>query len=235
MHKTNRQWRLARHPDGVPTPDVWILDEGPVPEPGPNEILVQAQYLDISPYMRGKINPVKSHYGTGVLPGDVMIGGAIGEVVRSNAGAYRPGDIVVSDFDFGWQDFAVLGPEKLRRVDTSLAPAECWLDALGVNGVTAYLGLFDAASFRAGDTVAVSAAAGSVGQIVGQLVKIAGGRAIAVTSTSEKLAWCRELGYDDGIAYRETGDLASAISELCPSGVDVYFDNAAGDVLDAVL
>jgi NADPH-dependent curcumin reductase CurA len=196
---------------------------------------VQAQYLDISPYMRGKINPVKSHYGTGVRPGDVMIGGAVGEVVSSNADGFSSGDIVVSDFDFGWQDFAILGPDKLRRVDTDLAPGECWLDALGVNGVTAYFGLFDAAAMRSGDTVVISAAAGSVGQIAGQLAKIAGGRAIAVTSTAEKVAWCRELGFDDGVAYRETDALVASIAEICPNGVDVYFDNTAGEILDAVL
>ncbi len=235
MRKTNRQWRLARHPDGLPTPDIWTLSEGPVPEPGPSEILVQARYLDISPYMRGKINPVKSHYGTGVKPGDVMIGGAIGDVVCSNADEFSPGDMVVSDFEFGWQDYAVLGPNKLRRVDIGLAPAECWLDALGVNGVTAYLGLFDAASMRPGDTVVISAAAGSVGQIAGQLAKIAGGRAIAVTSTSEKVAWCRELGFDAGVAYRETDDLIRSVAEACPRGVDVYIDNTAGEILDAVL
>jgi NADPH-dependent curcumin reductase CurA len=234
MRNTNRQWKLARYPQGMPEVDDWVLDEGPVPEPGPGELLLGARFLDVAPYMRGRINPAKN-YAAGVTPGDVMIGGAVSEVLRSNAHGYAPGDLVVCDFEFGWQDYAVLDPSRLRRVDTALAPAECWLDVLGLNGVTAYFGLFDAASMRPGDTVVVSAASGSVGQIVGQLTKIAGGRAIAVTSTSDKLEWCRELGFDDGIAYRETDDLAGALGTVCPDGLDVYFDNTVGPNLDAAL
>lgn len=234
MRNINRQWKLARYPDGMPSADDWVLEESPVPDPGPGELLVAARFLDVAPYMRGRISPSKN-YAAGVNPGDVMIGGAVGEVVRSNAQGYAAGDLVVTDFDFGWQDYAVLDPAALRKVDTSLAPAECWLDVLGLNGITAYFGLFEAASMRAGDTVVVSAASGSVGQIVGQLAQLAGGRAIAVTSTAEKLAWCRELGFGGGVAYRETDDLPSALAALCPGGVDVYFDNTAGPITDAVL
>jgi NADPH-dependent curcumin reductase CurA len=234
MRNTNRQWKLARYPEGMPEAGDWTLDEGPVPEPGPGEMLLASRYLDVAPYMRGRISPQKN-YAAGVSPGDVMIGGAIAEVVRSDVDGFAPGDLVVSDFDFGWQDFSVLPPSKVRRIDTTLAAPECWLDVLGLNGITAYFGLFGAASMQPGDTVVVSAASGSVGQIVGQLTKIAGGRAIAVASTAEKIAACRELGYDDGIAYRDTDDLAAALRERCPGGVDVYFDNTAGPILDAVL
>ena len=234
MRNTNRQWRLARYPEGLPRPDDWTLTEAPVPEPGPGELLLAARFLDVAPYMRGRISPSRN-YAAGVAPGEVMIGGGVGEVVRSNAEGFAPGDLVVSDFDFGWQDYAVLRPAAVRRVDTALAPPECWLDVLGLNGITAYFGLLEAASMRAGDTVVVSAASGSVGQIVGQLAKIAGGRAIAVASTGDKVAACRELGFDDGIAYRETDDLAAALGRACPDGVDVYFDNTVGPILDAVL
>ena len=234
MRNTNRQWRLARFPQGMPSVDDWTLEEGPVPEPGPGELLLQSRFLDVAPYMRGRISPSKN-YAAGVGIGDVMIGGAVAEVVRSNVESYAAGDLVVTDFDFGWQDFRVLRPSKLRRVDTTLAPPECWLDVLGLNGLTAYFGLFGAASMRAGDTVVVSAASGSVGQIVGQLAKIAGGRAIAVTSSADKLAGCVEMGFDDGVAYRDSDDLASAIAAVCPDGVDVYFDNTVGPILDAVL
>lgn len=234
MRNTNRQWRLARYPQGMPRPDDWELAEGPVPEPGPGEMLLAARYLDVAPYMRGRISPSRN-YVAGVAPGDVMIGGGVGEVVRSNAEGFSPGELVVSDFDFGWQDFAVLRPSSVRKVDPALAPPECWLDVLGLNGITAYFGLFDAASMRAGDTVVVSAAGGSVGQIVGQLAVLAGGRAVAVASSAEKVAWCRELGFDAGVAYRETGDLAAALGEACPDGIDVYFDNTVGPILDAVL
>jgi len=234
MRDTNRQWKLARYPQGMPQPGDWVLEEGPVPQPGPGQVLLASRFLDVAPYMRGRISPQKN-YAAGVRPGDVMIGGAVAEVVRSEVDGYAPGDLVVSDFDFGWQDYAVLAPAKLRRVDTAVAAPECWLDVLGLNGITAYFGLFAAASMRAGDTVVVSAASGSVGQLVGQLTKIGGGRAIAVASTPDKIAACRELGFDDGIAYRETDDLAGALRRACPGGVDVYFDNTAGPILDAVL
>jgi len=234
MRNVNRQWKLARYPEGMPRADDWVLEDGPVPEPRPGQMLLASRFLDVAPYMRGRISPQKN-YAAGVSPGDVMIGGAVAEVVRSEVDGYTPGDLVVSDFDFGWQDYAVLEPSKLRRVDTSLAPPQCWLDVLGLNGITAYFGLFDAAAMRPGDTVVVSAASGSVGQLVGQLAKIAGGKAIAVASTADKIAACRELGFDGGVAYRDTEDLAGALRAACPGGIDVYFDNTVGPILDAVL
>lgn len=234
MRNTNRQWKLARYPEGLPKPDDWVLEEGPVPEPGPGQMLLAARFLDVAPYMRGRISPAKN-YAAGVSPGELMLGGGIGEVVRSNAPGFAPGDLVVSDFDFGWQDYAVLTPARVRRIDTALAPPECWLDVLGLNGITAYFGLLEAASMRAGDSVVVSAASGSVGQIVGQLAKIAGGRVVAITSTADKAEWCTKLGFDDAIAYREVDDLPAALAAACPGGVDVYFDNTVGPILDAVL
>jgi NADPH-dependent curcumin reductase CurA len=142
---------------------------------------------------------------------------------------------LVTDFGFGWQDYAVLRPEACRRVDTALAPPEAWLDVLGLNGVTAWFALFETGRVRPGDTVLVSAAAGSVGQLAGQLAALAGARPLAVASTAEKLAWCRQCGYADGIAHREEADLAAAIRRLAPSGVDLYLDNTAGPIHDAVL
>lgn len=234
MADTNRQWRLAAYPVGMPKQSDWTLAEGPVPEPGPGEMLIRALYLDVAPYMRGRISPQKN-YAAGVAPGDVMLGGAVGQVVASNSDRFRPGDVVVSDFGFGWQDYAVLGPEDVRAVDEEVAPLPCWLDVLGLNGLTAYFGLFEVGMAKPGDTVLVSAAAGSVGQIVGQLCRLAGCRPIAVTSTQAKLAACRELGFADGVAYREESDLCGAVARVCPRGVDVFFDNTAGPIHDAVL
>ena len=105
MRSTNRQWKLVRYPEGMPSADDWVLEEGPVPEPGPGEMLLVSKFLDVAPYMRGRISPSKN-YAAGVRPGDVMIGGAVAEVVHSNAEGFSPGDLVVSDFDFGWQDYA---------------------------------------------------------------------------------------------------------------------------------
>ena len=234
MTKLNRQWRLASYPDGMPVEDNWAMAEAPVPEPGAGEMLVRAIYLDVAPYMRGRISPQKN-YAAGVSPGDVMVGGGIGEVVRSNSKDYKAGDIVVTDHTFGWQEHALVRPAGCRRVDRELAPLPYWLDALGMNGMTAYFALYDCAAARPGDTVFISAAAGSVGQIAGQLAKLAGCRAVGVTSSPAKAAWCREIGYDQVIDYRAEPDLAAAIARACPRGVDVYIDNTAGPIYDAVV
>src|SRR5215831_6402474 len=210
----NRQWRLASYPDGMPVEGNWSLAE--------------------APYMRGRISPQKN-YAAGVSPGDLMIGGGIGEVLRSNSREYKPGDIVVTDHSFGWQEHALVRPASCRRVEGQLAPLPYWLDALGMNGMTAYFALYDCAAARPGDTVFVSAAAGSVGQIAGQLAKVAGCRAVGITSSPRKAAWCREIGYDEVIDYRAETDLVAAVARACPRGVDVFIDNTAGPIHDAVV
>jgi NADPH-dependent curcumin reductase CurA len=231
---TNRQWRLASYPDGMPAPEHWTLSDAPIADPGPNELLARAIYLDVAPYMRGRISPQKN-YAPGVKPGDVMIGGGIGEVIRSNAKQYQPGDIVVTDHGFGWQQYSVMHPGAVRKVDPELAPLPYWLDALGLNGMTAYFALLDAGRMRAGDTVVVSAAAGSVGQIAGQLAKLGGARAVGITSTAEKAAWCREAGYAEVIEYRDEPDLPAAVTNVCPTGVNVFIDNTGGPIHDAIM
>src|SRR6185503_21063992 len=167
---THRQWRLASYPDRMPLEANWSLADARVPEPGPDEMLARAIYLDVAPYMRGRISPQKN-YAAGVGPGDVMIGGGIGEVLRSNARDWKAGDIVVTDHSFGWQEQSLLRPASCRRVDPQIAPLPYWLDALGMNGMTAYFALYDCTAARPGDTVVISAAAGSVGQIAGQLAR----------------------------------------------------------------
>jgi NADPH-dependent curcumin reductase CurA len=230
----NRQWRLAAYPEGMPEESAWTLSEAPVPEPGPDQILARAIYLDVAPYMRGRISPQKN-YAPGVKIGDVMVGGGIGEVVRSNSKQYRAGDIVVTDHSFGWQQFGVLNPTRVRKVDRQLVPLPYWLDVLGLNGMTAYFALLDAAQLKAGETVVISAAAGSVGQIAGQLARIAGARAIGITSSPQKAAWCREGGYADAIDYRAESKLDEAVAKACPQGVDVFIDNTGGPIHDAVM
>ena len=234
MNSTNRQWKLVSYPTGMPTESNWAMSESPIPEPSSGSMLVRAIYLDVAPYMRGRISSQKN-YTAGVSPGELMVGGAIGQVVSSNTPAYQSGQIVVTGHTFGWQEFAVVEPSDVRLVDLDIAPLPCWLDFLGMNGLTAYFGLLQAAEMKAGDTVVISAAAGSVGQIAGQIAKISGGRVIAITSSKKKLGWCRQLGYDDGVNYQTETDLAAAIARVCPDGVDVYFDNTAGIIHDAVM
>jgi len=234
MRVANEQWRLISYPEGMPSPENWTFSEGAVPEPGPNELLARAIFLDVAPYMRGRISPQKN-YAPAVKLGDVMIGGGIGEVIGSNAKQYEPGDIVVTDHGFGWQRYSVMHSGSVRKVDRKLAPLPYWLDALGLNGMTAYFALLDAARMRAGDTVVVSAAAGSVGQIAGQVAKLGGARAVGITSTAEKAAWCREAGYADVIEYRDESDLRAAVARACPGGVDVFIDNTGGAIHDAVM
>ena len=233
MNKANRQWRLANYPDGMPTEDNWIMSKSSIPEPGENEVVAEAIYLDVAPYMRGRISPQKN-YTSGVGLGDLMVGGAIGQVVNSNVVDYPVGQLIVTG-NFGWQEYAVLKPNEMRKVDTEIAPLPCWFDFMGTNGITAYFGLIEVGSMKVGDTVVISAAAGSVGQIAGQIAKLSGCRAIAITSSEEKLAWCQKIGYDDGINYKTESNLIDAITRVCPNGVDLYFDNTAGPIHDAVM
>ena len=233
MNKANRQWRLANYPDGMPTEDNWIMSKSSIPEPGENEVVAEAIYLDVAPYMRGRISPQKN-YTSGVGLGDLMVGGAIGQVVNSNVVDYPVGQLIVTG-NFGWQEYAALKPNEMRKVDTEIAPLPCWFDFMGTNGITAYFGLIEVGSMKVGDTVVISAAAGSVGQIAGQIAKLSGCRAIAITSSEEKLAWCQKIGYDDGINYKTEPNLVDAITRVCPNGVDLYFDNTAGPIHDAVM
>ncbi len=230
----NRQWRLVSFPSGRPETSNWELVETEAPQVAPGHLLVKALYLDVAPYMRGRISPQRN-YAAGVGLGEVMVGGAIGRVLESRSAGFAPGDLVVTDFAFGWQEYALLSPRDVRRIDPDLAPLPYWLDLFGLNGLTAYFALFAAGAMKAGDTVLISAAAGSVGQISGQLAKIAGCRAIAVTSSPEKAAWCREIGYDAVVDYRAAADLHAAVAQACPQGVDVFLDNTAGRIHDAAM
>lgn len=230
----NKQWRLAKFPTGLPQVTDWTLSESDMPTPQHGQLLVRAIYLDVAPYMRGRISP-QQNYAAGVSPGDVMVGGAIGEVIKSETAEFSPGDLVVTDFAFGWQEYAVLSPASVRRIVPGLAPLPYWLDAFGLNGLTAYFSLFEAAQLRAGDTVAISAAAGSVGQTAGQLAQLANAQALAFTSTDEKAKLCTARGYAHVINYRTTNHLEEAVRAACPQGVDVFIDNTGGIIHDAVM
>jgi NADPH-dependent curcumin reductase CurA len=187
--------------------------------------------------MRGRMSP-SANYTKGVAIGEVMQGGGVGEVVASNHPAWKVGEIAES-MGFGWQEWSVLtpelGPPGVNKIDPKLAPIESSLSWLGMPGLTAYFGLLDVGRPRPGETVVVSAASGAVGQLVGQIAKLAGCRAAAIAGSEDKLQWCREIGFDAAINYKKGTDLTATVKEACPKGVDVFFDNTGGPIHDAVM
>jgi len=234
----NRRWLLASYPEGMPAPDNWIMDTQPVPDPGPSQILIKSKWLSVDPYMRGRISRATG-YTKGVAIREVMQGGGVGEVMASNHPAWKVGDIAES-MSVGWQEWSVLtpdvvGPAGVNKIDPKLAPIESSLSWLGMPGITAYFGLLDVGRPKPGDTVVVSAASGAVGQLVGQIAKLAGCRAVAIAGDDNKLQWCREIGFDAAINYKKSADLTAAVKDACPTGVDVFFDNTAGPIHDAVM
>ncbi len=239
MSDINHAWVLASHPDGMPATTDWRLKETPRPSPEDGQVLARAIYLSVDPYMRGRISKA-SNYAAGVSIGEVMHGGAVAEIVESRHPDWKEGDLIET-MGFGWQEWAVLDPETqgtngLRRVDPSLGPIHAYLSYLGMPGITAWIAMDTIGRTKAGETVLVSAASGAVGQVVGQIAKDKGARAVALASSAEKLAWCRDIGFDEGINYRERADdLPAAIKQACPDGIDVFFDNTAGPIHDAAM
>ena len=231
--QTHRRIVLARRPSGEPAATDFRIEEVPVPEPCPREVLVRGVYLSLDPYMRGRMRAGAS-YAAPVAIGAVMTGGAVGEVVKSNHPDFAVGDIV--EDMLGWQEYA-LGPgPAMRRVDPSIAPISTANGVLGMPGLTAYFGLFEVGQPRPGDTVVVSAASGAVGQLVGQLARIAGCRAVGIAGGPKKCAFVTDvLGFDACLDYKAEADLAGAVKAACPDGVDLYFDNVGGTVSDAVI
>jgi NADPH-dependent curcumin reductase len=232
MSIVNRQFRLAARPVGLPKRSDWNLTEEPLPEPGEGEFLVKALYISLDPAMRGWMNEGRS-YIPPVGIGEVMRAGAIGRVVASKHKDYAIGDCVYSHF--GVQEYALSKGQGATKVDPRLAPLPVYLGALGMPGMTAYFGLFDIGKPEPGQIVVVSGAAGAVGMVVGQLAKIHGCRVVGIAGGADKCRYLvAELGFDAAIDYKGE-DVRKALREHCPKGLDVYFDNVGGDILDAAL
>lgn len=231
MTDTNRQFVLARHPDGELLESDFKWQEGPIPEPGPGEVLTRTLYLSLDPANRSWINKGGS-YRDPVVPGQVMPGFTISRVVASRYSGLDAGDIVESES--GWQDFACLRGDDLYRLDAD-APLELWMNVLGLTGKTAYFGLLDIGQPQVGETVVVSGAAGATGSVAGQIAKIKGCRVIGIAGSQEKCDWVRnDLGFDEAIDYKRQ-DMAEGLRAACPDGIDIYFDNVGGATLQAAL
>jgi NADPH-dependent curcumin reductase CurA len=229
----NRQVRLRSRPSGIPQAEHFEIVEQPVPEPRDGQFLVRNDFLSVDPAMRGWVSAV-ANYSQPVGIGEVMRSFAAGVVVASRHPAYAVGERVMGLL--GWQEYAVSdGSAITRKVKETDLPLSASLGILGLNGVTAYFALFDVGQPRAGDTVVVSTAAGAVGATVGQIAKLAGCRTVGIAGGATKTALCRdEFGYDAAIDYKGA-DLDAALDAACPRGIDVYFDNTAGAISDAVL
>ncbi|GAB5382561.1 MAG: NADP-dependent oxidoreductase [Aliiglaciecola sp.] len=228
----SRQFLLAKRPIGTPTAENWDYVETELPSLAENQVKVKVLYISLDPAMRGWMNEGKS-YIPPVGIGEVMRAGGVGEVLESTDPNFKPGDYVYGGF--GVCDYAVLPTQGIHKVDPNLAPLERYLGVLGMPGMTAYFGILDTGQPKEGETVVVSGAAGAVGTVVGQIAKIKGCRVVGIAGGEDK---CRylvdELGFDAAIDYKNS-DVKKGLKEHCPDGVDVFFDNVGGDILDDVL
>jgi NADPH-dependent curcumin reductase CurA len=224
-----RAWHLKSRPQGTPTDDNFELKGVELPPLGDGMIRVRNHWLSVDPYMRGRMNDVKS-YVPPFQVGEPMDGGAVGEVIESKAQGFQPGDLV--QHMAGWRDEAVVDARTANKLPNLGAPPEQYLGVLGVTGMTAYFGLLDAASAKQGDIVFVSAAAGAVGSVVVQVAKAKGMTVIGSAGGPEKCEFVRSLGADHVIDYK-AGPILKSLAAAAPDGIDVYFDNVGGDHLDA--
>ncbi|MBD2525295.1 NADP-dependent oxidoreductase [Nostoc sp. FACHB-133] len=228
----NKQIILKSRPVGEPKESDFALVETPTPEPGEGEILSRTIYLSLDPYMRGRISAGES-YAASVDLNSAIVGGTVSQVIKSNHPQFQVGDFVLSNN--GWQTYAVSKGETLRKLDPTQAPLSYSLGVLGMPGLTAYAALLDIGQPKEGETVVVSAASGAVGAVAGQIAKIKGARVVGIVGSDDKRDYIvKELGFDVGI-NRKTQELDSALKEAAPNGIDVYYDNTAGVILETVL
>ena len=231
--RTNTRIILARRPEGMPVDEDFAIEKVPAPTPGPNGLLLKTLWLSLDPYMRGRMSNRKS-YAEPLQIGEVITGGVVAQVAESNHPDWKVGELVTNMS--GWQQYAVAEPGQYRlfRVDPDNAPIQTAVGVTGMPGQTAYFGLLRVGRPQPGETVVVSAASGAVGATVGQIAKIKGCRVVGVAGGPEKCAWCTdELGFDACVDYKSPS-FAENLKAACPDGVDVYFENVGGAVLEAV-
>jgi NADPH-dependent curcumin reductase CurA len=227
----NLQVLLASRPTGWVEESNFRIVRNPIPKPAPGQLLVKIHWLSLDPYMRGRMSTAKS-YTKGVEIGEVMVGGTVGEVMESGNAKFAVGDYVVGSL--GWQQYAASDGEGLMKVDPNLVPLSCYLGCVGMPGGTAWIGLLEHCKPIAGETVVVSAASGAVGSVVGQLAKMQGCRAVGIAGGRQKCDYVvKELGFDACVDYK-AGNLYEDLKAACPSGIDCYFENVGGEVMDTV-
>ena len=232
MPEQNRQFIFASRPVGYPKETDFNLVSSPIPTPGDGEVLIHTCYLSVDPYMRGRMRQAKS-YAASLEIGDVVLGGTVGQVIKSNHPNFHEGDIVKAYL--GWQEYGVGAGDAIQKVNPSLAPISTALGVLGMPGLTAYFGLLEVGQLKDGEHVLVSGAAGAVGSTAGQIAKIKGCRVVGVAGTDEKVNHVvNDLGFDDAFNYNSVTDYDAKLQDVCPGGIDVYFDNTGGPVTDAV-
>ncbi|GIJ12472.1 NADP-dependent oxidoreductase [Micromonospora andamanensis] len=229
---TNREIQLASRPQGWPTEDNFRLVTAEVPTPGPGQLLVRNKYMSVDPYMRGRMNDMRSYVPPFALDAP-LDGGAVGEVVGGEVDGFAPGDIVLHGL--GWRDYALVEAKAARKVEPGLAPVTAYLGVLGMTGLTAYAGLLEVAAMREGETVFVSGAAGAVGSMVGQIARLRGaGRVVGSAGSAAKVERLLALGFDAAFDYHD-GPVRDSLRAAAPDGVDVYFDNVGGEHLEAAI
>jgi NADPH:quinone reductase len=233
QEQINRQIVLASRPAGMPSESCFKRVSSSIPKPGEGQLLVRTRFISVDPYMRGRMNDRKSYVPPFQL-NEVLNGGVVADVLESTSTNFVKGDVVVGNL--GWQDYSVAGEKDVRKINPDIAPATTALGVLGMTGLTAYFGLLDIGQPVQGETVVVSAAAGAVGTIVGQIAKIHRCRVVGIAGSDRKTKYLTdELGFDAAVNYRTSHDLQEVLARACPNGVDIYFDNVGGDISDAVL
>jgi NADPH-dependent curcumin reductase CurA len=229
----NRSILLVSRPEGMPNENNFRMIKKSIPQPSDGEVLVRTLYLSVDPYMRGRMRDAKSYVPPFPL-NEALLGGVVGQIVESKDPNFSTGDIVVGNLD--WADYSVSKGKNVRKIDPDAASISTAVGILGMPGLTAYFGLLDIGKPQEGETVVVSGAAGAVGTVVGQIAKLKGCRVVGIAGSDEKNDYLtRKLGFDAAINYKTTTNMRKALSETCPQGIDVYFDNVGGEITDAVM